>query len=136
MRCGRRCAARDPLFEKLRGRHQWRIHIEDAKFNGAILYDCLNMEVRKRNEYSLRLVQISYVTIWVQAAFEIYTPNPLRVCWINDLHTDMCAKYDLEPFQYSSIITCIYGTDSGFVFSNTSIDWNDLRNLYLAYCLV
>jgi hypothetical protein len=29
VRWGRRCAAREPLFSKLRGRHHWRLHIED-----------------------------------------------------------------------------------------------------------
>ena len=56
---------------------------------------------------SLRLIQCSHVSIWVQAAncglIEIKVSNLLQIHWTNDLHTEMFAKSDLEPFQHHKI---------------------------------
>ena len=52
--------------------------------------------------YSLRLIKISHVNIWVQAAKceigEITTWNRLRNHWNKDLGAEICAKSDLGLF--------------------------------------
>ena len=54
--------------------------------------------------YSLRLIKISYVNLWVQPAncefIEANPPNPLRSYWINYSNMTTCVKSDLEQFQH------------------------------------
>jgi len=53
--------------------------------------------------YSLRLIKISHVNLWVQAANceigETTTQHPLRIHRNKDLDAEISVKSDLEPFQ-------------------------------------
>jgi len=82
---------------------------------------------------------ISHVNLWAQPAncefIELKVSSPLQICWDNDLHTEMCAKSDLGPFQHHTMniwyefrICCL----------EMYIDWYTFVNLYLqkVYCLV
>jgi len=53
-------------------------------------------------------------------------PSLLRICWMIELHNEMCVKSYLEPFQHHKIHIWY---EFRICFLKTYIDWYEFRNL-------